>query len=368
MAAAYPDCEESEDSEDYDDSEQSRSNVTTARSFRQARGIFEAEINCVEEVNLHKHVCCEKNPDHIGFIPPDKFTVKDLPHRYQDGDIVALIKALAQITVLVRVKFTSPGRPDYYPNSNKPYPAAEYKGTKRLRTGSGWVWRVSIHSKSDIRQTRGKKRQRKRNSGKTCPCQDCKRSWNPREQWAFIEIYTATHMIFDEREGAETTCHFFYDSDDIFLDSASVKSLRGAIRVHNEVDGDACRMTYVTHDIRFAYDLQTKWKEYKSLHTEVGEKYNTNNNEDENAHKLTIIVSHPHGCSKQISIGKYVKRDEMDYNNAYAKYTYTTPTCPGCSGGPVYVLSRWWWWGCDHPHGGQCEDNANLNYSGIAMY
>ncbi|CAG5123805.1 unnamed protein product [Candidula unifasciata] len=367
MAAANPYdawgvSEDNEDTGDYEDVDQSNSSSeNTARTFQQARGIFEAEVNCVEEVNLHTDMdSCEKNPGHRGFIPADEFTVNSLPPHYRDNDIAKLIQALAQITARISIKYTSSNRPDFYPGSDKPYPNADMKGKTRLRTGSGWVWRVNIFSGGNNR----------RNKTKACPCQECKKSRNPERQWAVIDIYTATHMVYDEAEGAKTTCHFFYDNNRNSL--AELPSLHGAVRVHNVVDGDACRMTYITHDIQLASKLQNSWREYKTLHTAVGEKYNTTDNDGqavaENDHKLTIIVSHPHGCSKQISIGEFVQRDEMDYNDAYTKYTYTTPTCPGCSGGPVYVLSRWWWWGCDHPHGGQCEENENLNYSGIAMY
>ncbi|BFZ14119.1 hypothetical protein BsWGS_17158 [Bradybaena similaris] len=84
---------------------------------------------------------------------------------------------------------------------------------------------------------------------------------------------------------------------------------------------------------------------------------------------LTVIVSHPHGCNKQITIGYYTERVEVKDSRNLTRYVYTTPTCPGSSGAPVYVLGRWrGWWPCDHPHSGNSDINRELNFSGVGLH
>uniref|UniRef100_A0A0B7BEI6 Uncharacterized protein n=1 Tax=Arion vulgaris TaxID=1028688 RepID=A0A0B7BEI6_9EUPU len=330
-------------------------------SQQAVQGLCEAEISCCgHEVDLYRHLgSCKKNPGHKMFTPLDKFTVIDLPASYRDNNIVNLIKALSDLTVRVDVKYTSFQRPDICPEHNKPYPCSNLKGRNTLRNGSGWVWQVKIYSKKIYKS-------------KSCPCHECQGSSNPALTWAVIEICTAIHVVYDEIEGEHTTCRFFYDKNDTAI--GGLPTVFRATRVVKDVNGsDKCTMTFITHNIDFGNMLKNKLRLYKTLHTEVGEKYNSRKQDSqiedtEDDHKLTIIVSHPHGCSKQISIGYYVSRHEMKNNDVYVVYTYTTATCTGSSGAPVYVLSRWWWWGCDHPHKGHCADNEELNYSGIAMY
>uniref|UniRef100_A0A0B7BDA2 Uncharacterized protein n=1 Tax=Arion vulgaris TaxID=1028688 RepID=A0A0B7BDA2_9EUPU len=325
------------------------------------QGLCEAEISCCgHEVDLYRHLeSCEKNPDHKMFIPPDKFTVTDLPARYRDNNIVNLIKALSDLTVRVDIKYTSFQRPDICPVHNKPYPFSKLKGQNTLRNGSGWVGEVKIYSKKNYKS-------------KSCPCHECQGSSKPALKWAVIDIYTAIHLVYDEAEGEHTTCRFFYDKSDTAI--SSLPMVCRATRVVKDVDkSDKCTMTFITHNINLGNMLKTKFELYKKLHKEVGDRYNIKKQngqitDTEDDHKLTIIVSHPHGCSKTITIGQYEERIEDKNNDAYVFYKYTTATCTGSSGAPVYVLSRWWWWGCDHPHSGQLEDNEKLNYSGKAMY
>ncbi|KAI8779212.1 hypothetical protein BgiBS90_020194 [Biomphalaria glabrata] len=87
------------------------------------------------------------------------------------------------------------------------------------------------------------------------------------------------------------------------------------------------------------------------------EKYKSSRHED----KLTIIVSHPHGCSKMIGVGQWMDAYKA---SGYKKFTYTTPTCPGSSGATVFCLgsNRW---GCAYQrvHSGTLKSGANYNGS-----
>ncbi|BFZ24280.1 hypothetical protein BsWGS_27319 [Bradybaena similaris] len=50
---------------------------------------------------------------------------------------------------------------------------------------------------------------------------------------------------------------------------------------------------------------------------------------------LLFIVSHPHGYSKQISIGRWTS--VQTFNNKTYSYMYSTATCRGSSGAQVYL-------------------------------
>lgn len=52
---------------------------------------------------------------------------------------------------------------------------------------------------------------------------------------------------------------------------------------------------------------------------------------------LAIHIGHPHGMSKHVTIGEIITT-----NTDKGHYTcmYNTPICPGCSGGPVFVVPR----------------------------
>lgn len=57
----------------------------------------------------------------------------------------------------------------------------------------------------------------------------------------------------------------------------------------------------------------------------------TANNDD-----FMFIVSHPHGCSKKISLGQ--RLDRHTSKAIYDKITYLTSTCPGSSGAVVHCI------------------------------
>ncbi|KAK6959444.1 hypothetical protein BgiMline_036938 [Biomphalaria glabrata] len=53
--------------------------------------------------------------------------------------------------------------------------------------------------------------------------------------------------------------------------------------------------------------------------------------------KLAVIVSHPHGYHKHISIGQWEENFlETGNETVLKRFTYDTPTCPGSAG--AYVL------------------------------
>lgn len=310
-------------------------------------------MSCRGEADLHQHLAsCEKNPGHKNFIPVHSFTLHHLPAIYRDEYLHNMILALSDITVRVDVRYTSLDRPDTYPNSDRPYPFAGYRGSDMMRTGTGWLIRVNTYPVWE-------------NTG-TCPCPLCKLSDTPQPKWAEICIRTAAHVVFDDAEGAHTTCHFFYDSSD--TDLHQVLAFQETICVQSNIEGDWCDLTYVTHDLKLAKKLADLLNIYLRKHFTIAALFPRNyilpGYKNDTEHNLAVIISHPHGCSKQISFGRVKERKLVSYDLDLSQYTYTTATCPGSSGAPVYILGSIWY-GCDHPHSGTIDDVVNVNYSGI---
>ncbi|XP_059167092.1 uncharacterized protein LOC131949289 [Physella acuta] len=282
------------------------------------------------EADLHKHVAdCTKNPGHKGFIPLKDFNINCLPSRYQDDLMSESIKTLAALTVQVKTKFTSQERPEFYPGTQVPYPCYNDRGSHVIRLLTGRI--CYVYKSTDIDE-------------------DCQVSATPSKVWGEIRVITATHMVFDDSEAKQTRCVLGFDDN-----TSPVVSLDGwevVGKAHTE--RDRCELKYLTCDLSLVDDLEKDWRRFDDLHSEVKNKFRDTVDID----KLTVIVSYPHGCPKQISVGqwKYKKKRE----DRYSRYWYTTCTCPGSSGATVYIPSSGGWWR-QHPHSGSNDDG---NYSG----
>ncbi|XP_059143453.1 uncharacterized protein LOC131930833 [Physella acuta] len=304
-------------------------------------GNHEAEMCYGGEADLHKHVTgCKKNPGHKGFIPLKDFNASCLPSRYPDDLMFETIKTLAALTVQVKTKFTSLERPEFYPGTQVPYPCYKDRGRHVMRLGTGRVCSVYKSTESDI--------------WGTCRCAKCQVSATPSKVWGEVYVLTATHVVFDESEARQTRCVLGFDDN-----KSPVVSLDGwEVWDEANIEKDRCMLRYVTCDLELVDELYKMRWHFHDLCEEVENKYRRFFDVD----KLTVIVSHPHGCPKQVSVGQWTHKRERDYGNysKYIRYWYTTCTCPGSSGATVYrlgydVLLY------DHPHSGS---NSEGNYSG----
>ncbi|XP_059169361.1 uncharacterized protein LOC131951089 [Physella acuta] len=305
-------------------------------------GNHEAEMCYGGEADLHKHVAdCMKNPGHKGFIPLKDFNSNCLPSRYHDDDLMSkTIKTLAALTVQVKTKFTSLERPEFYPGTQVPYPCYNDRGSHVMRLGTGRVYGVFKFIESDRRGT--------------CRCAKCQVSATPSKVWGEVCVRTATHVVFDASEARQTRCVLGFDDN-----KSPVVSLDGWEVLGADIERDLCELIYVTCDLELVDELYKMWRRFKDLCREVWGKYRR----FFGVNKLTVIVSHPHGCPKQVSVGQWTrKRERNDKLLNWTRYWYTTCTCPGSSGAPIYKLGydRWYL----HPHSGS---NSEGNYSGEYM-
>uniref|UniRef100_A0A2C9LTQ4 Uncharacterized protein n=1 Tax=Biomphalaria glabrata TaxID=6526 RepID=A0A2C9LTQ4_BIOGL len=304
------------------------------------------------EADLHKYLFgCKKNPGHREFIPVDTFTLKHLPEGLQDHDLYEYIKVTADLTVRVDVRMSSPHRPKFWPKTTAPYPFSNMSERRYLRTGSGSVRYVNKFQ-DGVLQDGGPGH----TDYKTCWCRKCEGSNSPSNVWWEFDVHTATHVVFDDIEASHMTLRLFYDRDDSPVVSVD------KVRVYNvNIEYDLCQLNCVTCDKTLGNKLMEMWKHFRNVCAKVWVKYSASKLK----HKFTFIVSHPHGCSKQVSVGKL--KDKFKVSKHVTKFTYTTCTCPGSSGGNVqFVGLRTMWSVSNLVHSGSFK--SGLNYSGAGYF
>ncbi|BFZ19024.1 hypothetical protein BsWGS_22063 [Bradybaena similaris] len=307
--------------------------LTLARLDRENQGPWEAEYSYGGEADLHREFdTCAKNPGHENFIPVDKFGIEDLPEGYRDSDLVDYIRAVSDLTVRVTVTYVSDKRPATVPGSSKPYPGYRVRGRRRLTLGTGFVGPVYIKNW---------------NRGNSCPCKECRNSSTPKMNFATFQIYTASHVVFDEHEGEHTTCHLFFDRGKTPDKCSGVVTLKDMCYVKSNVNEDVCFLKYHTHDLDLAQRLRQKETQLRELRDTVFKKMPRickfkQRLDGLDKQPLLFIVSHPHGCSKQVSLGRWTSADT--FHNYMVAFQYNTATCPGSSGAQVCA-----WQECSQP-------------------
>ncbi|CAG5131767.1 unnamed protein product, partial [Candidula unifasciata] len=318
----------------------------------QSAGVYEVELNWQGESELHKFKQhCQKHPKHEQFIPVSEFAEKHLPALYKHNLIIDLVNCLSTLTVRLRVDKISLFRPEppYPPN-----PRFDNFGTDCSINGTGHV-SSTVLCLSGADNSEG--------ADNRCACAECLESGIPVQRFGKIFIQTAAHVVHDDTEAANTTCFFNYVNDNDGLDT--IIKIQGAKGVQTDVTEDRCWMFCYTHDISLVKKLKNMTEKYQNLRKEVSEKYCVNWS-DEPEEKLTIIVSHPHGCSKYVTIGNMEGRLAAQDDEDWTQYTYTTPTCPGSSGAPIFMLGKHGYLD-NHHHSGTVPDSG-LNVSTFGLF
>ncbi|KAK6979534.1 hypothetical protein BgiMline_020519 [Biomphalaria glabrata] len=157
------------------------------------------------------------------------------------------------------------------------------RGSWCLRTGSGRISRIFCKT------------------GQPCMCRERQCAGNPSSVWWEINVETATHVVFDESEANHTSVVLFHDdrdSPDITID----KVIDKVSIEYVDVERDRCVLKLVTCDRDLGETLNSMVIHFNRVWDKSYEKYKSSRHED----KLTIIVSHPHGCSKMIGVGQWM--------------------------------------------------------------
>ncbi|XP_059160726.1 uncharacterized protein LOC131944210 [Physella acuta] len=284
------------------------------------------------EINLQDHMTnCTKNPGHTAFIPVNKFSLDNLPNGYKDKYFVKVTQALSDLTVRVAVNFVSPRRPEFIPGTQEHYAGYKSRGQNLLMTGTGRIYQV-IQNNEGVYGNRA------------CPCPECDLSGTPSKVWWEVEVRTARHVVFDESEVKQSSCRLWFDDD-----NSPVVKIYGWEVGDFSTEEDSCGLYYVTHELHIAKTLERMLAKFLDVSKNLSVR-----RQGSDLDKLTIIVSHPHGCSKQVSVGQWMKREEL--RTYLTRFTYTNCTCPGSSGAQVY---RRGWALAHHPHSTALSDGLN---------
>ena len=218
-----------------------------------------------------------------------------------------ILTAVVDLSVRLRVSWTSKRRPD----SDK---FSDYRGTDKTRCGTGFIYYVPDPV-----------------SDKPCPSTECTEcnGEKTRKYWRFM-VRTAAHVVYNMEEAESTKVDLFYDDDSCRLDGtmATVTVLKV---VEVAPDKDVCVMMCLTHDNTLGERIEAanslwldRWNEPLDLSAlDVLVPPSCDGGRD-----LILIVSHPHGQPKKITVGRV--RD-----GEYTLIEYNTATCRGSSGAPV---------------------------------
>ncbi|GFO20795.1 hypothetical protein PoB_004730000 [Plakobranchus ocellatus] len=244
---------------------------------------------------------CDKNSGHIDFIPVPNFCLDHLPEWCRSSSVLDYVIAICALTVRLRVSYTSKGRPEGYTFSKD-------RGSDILHTGTGWVHNVVPGEGF-------------------CQCPKCCQSSSPCQTWFLVFIKTACHVVFNTEEAQSTKIDFFYDDK-----TSKIETYWGQGVSDKNEQSDNCTIFFATHNVALAEQLQqcirrTETQVFRPDHSRFFSRW----------HCSCIIVSHPHGQPKHVTLGK-IKLWPSATLEFRKNFVYTTDTCPGSSGAPVVVF------------------------------
>ena len=254
-----------------------------------------------------------------------------------EGDPVReWVRATADLTVKLRVGYTSQDRPDGYPFFG-------VRGTSIPRVGTGLICLVD----SEINEP--------------CPCVYCD-GQEVRKYWRFY-VWTAQHVVYNTEEAKRTRLDLFYD-DETSRQDGKVVSVWPFRVVESNTEYDWCHMECVTHDERIGKMVESLVRRWDSLAEDIRSRsrpiyskksslldrlrkaeatrsrsrpiYSKKSSLSGEGQLYTLIISHPHGQAKKITLGK--QRPTVKGGNSFDYQEYETATCPGSSGAPVFGL------------------------------
>lgn len=257
---------------------------------------------------------CNKDHNHKRFTPLSKFSFEKVGSQIQELHY-DYIKNLADLTCKIDVEFISSGRPGHIEGTNSPYSVGNLKSETSLPSGTGVVLSV-IKIKDSV--------------ASLCRCPDCIQSDWPFKKFYLVYVRTAKHIVFDDSEAAKSTVKFRFDND-----SSSKLTVSGGTIVESEMKIGISLIQYVTHDARIAQISES----LRNLYTlEQTIKAQFKSKKDQKDQSLAVIISHLHRWPKHISTGHWLERElTISETGTYVRYTYTTATCPGSSGAPVFI-------------------------------
>ena len=249
---------------------------------------------------------CMKNPGHSGFIPYPEFGPEHLPCGWPTPEKMEVLRIIAEITVRLRVSYTSLGRPEGFAFHN-------LRGTNIVHTGSGWIY--DVHSSEEH----------------PCPCSQCAVSSSPHRTWMEIVVATACHVIYNSEEARSTSIDFFYD-DEESRRNGKMKTVLGSEVILVDTADDTCLLRCVTHDVTICERLLN----VRAAAVKIFVGRSCLEDWRPTLGNVCVIISHPHGRPKQVTVGQVKATEEAD--GEINKLTYSASTCPGSSGALILPM------------------------------
>ncbi|CAL1533099.1 unnamed protein product [Lymnaea stagnalis] len=237
---------------------------------------YEAEASSFRE-----YPCDKKNHDE--YVPIDELSFPTLPETYDSEDIESVVGALRKLVVKIVVRHSSPKRPKVFTGTNTEFPKGPCRGTGKI-----------IFSE---------------------------RKWESGHEWGEIKIATSRHVVFDQSEAEHTTCILNFDNEDSDVIELKCSNVKYASTIE-----DNCVFICKTDNMTLVKQLRNYIYDFIFIHEELYEKYRHVPQND-----LVLMVSHPHGQTKKVSIGSCA-----DPNTN----TYKLASCKGSSGAPIYRLNQ----------------------------
>ena len=241
--------------------------------------------------------------------------MEDLPEGFRTDLHLGYVRYISRRTVRIKVGYVSWGRPDGYT-----FAASRGELKTVPHWGSGWI--------NDVYYCDG-----------PCPCPQC--ADNPKTGYYEVKVHTARHIMFDDEEAKHTEVEMYYEEtlspED---DNPTVYTMRGRAAADLNFKRDLSTVVCVTHEEKLMEELSTfqaeKDQMWRALCDNLVEKTESGYDGSDIDNDACVIVSHPHGQPKKISVGKLIK-DLDDAGIAGLFDTYDGDTCRGSSGAPVIV-------------------------------
>ncbi|KAK6967379.1 hypothetical protein BgiMline_027194 [Biomphalaria glabrata] len=290
---------------------------------------------------------CLNESNHNQFIHLDQLALGGLPEKFRDKDILELIGVLSELTVHITYCFKID------------------ENTLRYCHGSGFIQRL------------------RKETFTLCPCRECgqKNVIQRSKEWYKLTITTASPVFkhFNPKTNTDARAELFYDNESSPVSKVDIQSLEAEDLNGDDNDWGVC--FGVTHDQALATRLTDSIVSYEKLQGQVYRRYKNQECTDD---KLVVVVGHPHGGPKVVTIGQRHQRipvKSIKNGQLLCRYAYDAVTCPGSSGSPVYILGQpisgfGYWFG--HPHNHvkgivsnrseeSNESEANVSFSTTGM-
>ncbi|GFN99910.1 hypothetical protein PoB_002641600 [Plakobranchus ocellatus] len=278
------------------DLDQDRADIVKQK--RNDQGCHECEVldsRSEAAESVYQWSACTKNHGHHKFIPVQEFCLDHLPKWCQRKFVFDMVRIMLVLTVRLRVTYTSWERP-------KGYSFYNHRGSDVLHTGTGFVLAV-VEGKGP------------------CQCRSCTDSSSPHQKWYQILVHSACHVVFNTEEAQHTKVDFFYDDK-----TSRLTSLWVTQAIATDPLADTCTLLCATHEEALAEKLYACVRKIENHSQDI-----KMDRLSKDLWRLCVVVSHPHGQPKYVTVGRGLKKEAQSY-------VYITDTCPGSSGAPVLVF------------------------------